>query len=69
SFQVFTQIYVMTGGGPGYSSTTVIPLIYFRAFRDYEFGIASAQALVLFVVIVFVSVLEFKYIRRRGEYI
>lgn len=69
SFQVFTQVYVMTKGGPGYATTTIVPLIYFRAFRDYEFGIASAQALVLFVVIVLFAIIEFKYIRRRGEYI
>jgi ABC-type sugar transport system permease subunit len=47
----------------------VAPLIYFRAFKDYEFGIASAQALVLFLVILSISIVQFKYIRRRGEYI
>ena len=69
SFQVFTQVYVMTRGGPGYSSTMITPLIYFRAFKDYEFGIASAQALVLFLIILGISLIQFKYIRRRGEYI
>jgi multiple sugar transport system permease protein len=69
SFQVFTQVYVMTKGGPGYATTMVAPLIYFRAFKDYEFGIASAQALVLFLVILSISIVQFKYIRRRGEYI
>ncbi|MCS7227693.1 MAG: sugar ABC transporter permease [Endomicrobia bacterium] len=69
SFQVFTQVYVMTRGGPGYASTMITPLIYFRAFKDYEFGIASAQALVLFLVILGISLIQFKYIRRRGEYI
>lgn len=69
SFQVFTQVYVMTRGGPGYASTMIAPLIYFRAFKDYEFGIASAQALVLFLVILGISIIQFKYIRRRGEYI
>lgn len=69
SFQVFTQVYVMTRGGPGYATTMITPLIYFRAFKDYEFGIASAQALVLFIVILSISLIQFKYIRRKGEYI
>lgn len=69
SFQVFTQVYVMTRGGPGYASTMITPLIYFRAFKDYDFGIASAQALVLFFVILGISIVQFKYIRRRGEYV
>lgn len=60
SFQIFTAAYVMTQGGPGYSTTTVVYLIYNTAFRDFEFGLASAQAIILFLVIVAVSIFNFR---------
>ncbi|MFA5858689.1 MAG: extracellular solute-binding protein [Elusimicrobiota bacterium] len=69
SFQVFTQVYVMTKGGPGYSTFMAIPLIYFSAFDDWEFGIAAAQALVVFVCIVVMSLVQFKWLEGKTEYV
>src|SRR5690606_33592432 len=39
SFQVFTQIIMMTGGGPGNATETLVHLIYKTGFRDFEFGL------------------------------
>jgi multiple sugar transport system permease protein len=43
SFQVFTQIYVMTSGGPVDKTTTMVFFIYQAAFKFYEFGYASTR--------------------------
>lgn len=50
--QVFDQIFVLTGGGPADSTTTVVFEIYRNAFLYSKMGYASAEALMLFVIIV-----------------
>ena len=56
SFQVFTPVNVMTGGGPGYATTTLISLLYDSGFVDFKMGKASAIAVVIFIIL---SVLTF----------
>ncbi|MCX7919037.1 MAG: extracellular solute-binding protein [bacterium] len=68
SFQVFTNIYIMTGGGPGYATTPLVMLIFQTGFENFEFGLASAQALVLFVMVVTVAVIQFKFLKSDVEY-
>ena len=55
SFQVFTQTYVMTGGGPGYSTTTLINYLYQLGFNEYRMGYASTVAFILFVGLLVLS--------------
>lgn len=50
--QVFDQIFVLTGGGPADATTTVVFEIYRNAFLYSKMGYASAEALVLFAIIV-----------------
>lgn len=64
SFQVFTQIILMTGGGPGYATETLVHLIYKNGFRDFEFGLAAAQSVVLFFIILVISVLQYRALNR-----
>ncbi len=59
SFQVFTPIYVMTKGGPGRATSVLVLKIYQDAFVDYKFGYASAEAMVLFLLILFVTLIQF----------
>lgn len=68
TFQVFSRVHVMTGGGPGYSTTTLVQLIYNTAFRDFDFGFASAQALFLFAIVSIISVIQFKFLSTDVEY-
>ena len=49
SFHVFDLIYVMTGGGPGFSTTMLVQYIYQSAFVTSEMGYASAMGIVLYV--------------------
>ncbi|HAM81715.1 carbohydrate ABC transporter permease [Ornithinibacillus bavariensis] len=66
SFQVFTQIILMTGGGPGYATETLVHLIYKTGFRDFEFGLAAAQSVVLFLIILVISVFQYRVLNRRN---
>ncbi len=59
SFQVFDQAYIMTQGGPGYATTTLVYYIYNNAFQWFHMGYASAQAWVLLGFVLGVTVLQF----------
>ena len=58
-FKVFDLVYVMTGGGPGNATKTLVNYIYEKAFTSWEFGPASAGALVLFSVVLIVTLIQF----------
>lgn len=64
SFQVFDLIYVMTGGGPGFSTTMIVQYIYQAAFVSAEMGYASAMGMVLFVMILIFTLLQWRVNRR-----
>ena len=67
-FQVFERVYIMTGGGPINRTTTIVQLIYMTAFSDFNFGRASAQALVLFAIIAAFSFIQFRFLSTDVEY-
>ncbi|MGO9411118.1 MAG: carbohydrate ABC transporter permease [Spirochaetia bacterium] len=64
SFQVFTQIYVMTGGGPNNASLFYVYLIYREGFQRDNMGGAAALSLVLFLVVSLLGLLLFRWSRR-----
>ncbi len=68
SFQVFDMIYVMTDGGPGNASTTMVFHIYELAFVKFTFGISSATAVILFALIMAVTLFQFWGQRRWVHY-
>ncbi|WP_333834463.1 carbohydrate ABC transporter permease [Rubrimonas sp.] len=57
NLQVFDQVVVLTGGGPGRSTTTAVLFSYNQAFRSFAMGYAAAVAVVLFVAIMGLSLL------------
>jgi multiple sugar transport system permease protein len=66
SFQVFTEVYVMTKGGPLGRTSTLVYSVYENAFEKADgMGYASAIAYVLFFIIAIFSVLEFKFLRAK----
>ena len=67
SFQVFDLIFIMTGGGPGFSSQTLVYTIYMNGFKQYNMGYASAQALVLLVIVLVISIIQRRLQRDGGE--
>ncbi|MBP8638177.1 MAG: sugar ABC transporter permease [Dictyoglomi bacterium] len=60
SFQVFTQAYVMTRGGPHYASLFYVLYIYQNAFQFFSMGYASALSWILFLIILALTFLIFK---------
>ena len=67
AFQVFTPVYMMTKGGPLRSTDVVGYHIYTEAWRQFRMGRASAQSYVLFLVILAVTIIQFKLVNRRME--
>ncbi len=63
SFQVFTPVYIMTGGGPGYSSNTIVNYLYQRGFQDFKMGYASTIAYALFLILFIMTMLQKKYLK------
>lgn len=63
-FQVFDQVWVMTGGGPGGASTVVVEQIVQNTFRYGRAGYASAQSVVLFVIILAVTAVQMRLQKR-----
>lgn len=59
SFQIFGQVYIMTNGGPGYSTQTLVMYLYRAAFESQNFGYAAAVGYFLFFVLIAVSALNF----------
>jgi multiple sugar transport system permease protein len=60
AFQVFDQTYVMTGGGPAYSTTTLALFIYQNAFQWFHMGYAAALSYVLFAAVAVVTLVQFR---------
>ena len=59
AMKVFVEIYVMTKGGPLDASKTIVYYIYERAFENLDLGIASAASVILLVIVLAMSVLNF----------
>jgi multiple sugar transport system permease protein len=59
-FQVFAQSQILTRGGPGDASRTMVMYIYEQGFRYFQMGYASSVAVLLFVIIAGLTVLQFR---------
>ncbi len=68
SFQVFDTVYVMTNGGPGNTTKVANLNIYNTAFAGFRIGEASAMSVVLFLIILLVTVAQFRYFNKRTTY-
>ncbi len=64
---IYDQIMAMTEGGPGMSTTSIAVLIYKRGFGGGQFAYQSANAVMLFIIIVVVSVIQLKYLEKREK--
>jgi multiple sugar transport system permease protein len=64
-FQIFSEPYVMTQGGPLKATTTVVLLMYEQGFRWWRMGLAAAIAFVLFVIMLIGTVLQMRLQRER----
>jgi multiple sugar transport system permease protein len=63
SFQVFTSALVITQGGPGTGTLFYTLYLYYRAFLDLRMGYAAAMAWILFVIILVLTLIQFRFAR------
>jgi multiple sugar transport system permease protein len=68
SFQAFTQIFVLTSGGPVGKTTTIVYYIYTHAFKRFDMGYASAMAFAFFAMMFGFTLLQMRFFRRELEY-
>jgi len=69
SFQVFSQVYMMTPrGGPLKSTMVIVFYLYQKAFEKFEFGYALAMAFVLFIIIFGITLFNKLYVEKKVHY-
>ncbi|WP_235715676.1 carbohydrate ABC transporter permease [Alkalihalobacillus hemicellulosilyticus] len=68
AFQTFGQIDLLTRGGPQNETNLIVYSIYQNAFMNYQYGTASAQAFILFVIILVLTFVQFKLGERKVHY-
>ena len=68
AFQIFEPMFIMTNGGPANSTLSLVQHIYETGFHAFEMGYASALAIVVLVVVMFVTLLQFAVGRRWVHY-
>jgi len=66
--QAFTQIHILTRGGPIDSTRVLVYGIYLDAFVNFQFGFASAQAVVLFMLVLALTIIQFRFVERLVHY-
>lgn len=66
--QVFDQVYVMTGGGPGYSTMTLGQMVYTAGFQNYEMGYASAVSVILLLISLILTLVQFRFLGQEVKY-
>lgn len=65
AMKTFDLIYVTTKGGPGYATETMTTLLYNQAFQTNRMGYGAAMAVVLFLIILVLSLIQLKTLRKR----
>ncbi len=68
SLQSFGQIHILTAGGPMGESTTLVYNLYRDAFVKFRTGLASSEAVVLFILIMGATVFQFRMAKKRVHY-
>jgi ABC-type sugar transport system permease subunit len=66
--QAFTQIHLLTRGGPVDATRVLVYSIYLDAFQNFQFGYASAQAVVLFLLVLGLTLIQFRFVESRVHY-
>ncbi len=66
SVKVFGYVNIMTKGGPGSSTYTLVYYIYTSAFKYYKFGYASAIAMILFLILLIITLIQWRVNREEA---
>ncbi|UPQ85000.1 sugar ABC transporter permease [Ignavigranum ruoffiae] len=66
AFQGFGQINILTKGGPGQATNVIVYDIYRNAFMNYRYGFASAESVILFLIVMILTIIMFKLRRKES---
>ncbi len=66
SFQIFGQVYLMTGGGPANSTRVLVQHIYEQGFQSFRLGYSSAMSMFLFAIMLVISLVQL-YVGAKGD--
>jgi raffinose/stachyose/melibiose transport system permease protein len=67
TLRIFDMVWIMTAGGPAHATETVATHVYTTAFRFLDVGYAQAMAMILLVVILLLTVVEYRILNPRAE--
>jgi sn-glycerol 3-phosphate transport system permease protein len=67
-FETFGIIHAVTGGGPARATETLVYKVYNDGFVNLNLGASSAQSVILMVIVIALTVIQFKYVERRVHY-
>ena len=68
AFQIFTEVHIMTRGGPGYSTYTVSYYLFANAFQYGKMGYACAMAVIMFIIIMTVTLIQDRIMNKNVQY-
>jgi multiple sugar transport system permease protein len=68
AFQVFTEVYIMTSGGPLQSTSTIVYYLWDMGFKQFQMGYATAIAYALFGIIFLFTCIQVRFLYREAEY-
>lgn len=67
TLRIFDMVWIMTAGGPNHATETVATNVYVTAFRFLDVGYAQAMAMILLVITLAVTAVEYRLLNRRAE--
>jgi sn-glycerol 3-phosphate transport system permease protein len=67
-FDAFAVIDIVTQGGPGGSTAILVYKVYVAGFKGLDIGSSAAQSVILMLIVVALTVLQFRYIDRKVNY-
>lgn len=68
AFQIFSEPFILTGGGPGDATETLVTFLFRTGFRKYDMGLASAVAWIVFAFIMLITAIQFALQKRWVHY-
>ena len=67
-FETFAIVDTATQGGPGKATSILVYQLYYDGFKALDLGGSAAQSLVLMVIVVTLTVIQFRYVEKRVQY-
>jgi multiple sugar transport system permease protein len=64
AFQIFEPMYIMTRGGPDNATLSIVQYLHMSAFRNFDIGYGAVISVAIFIVVLIVTLIQFKFAKR-----